>query len=510
MKIQKVFRSLMVQALALAILLIGICVNPSRSYMIDSLPKVDNISLPGANGATNNTVFAFDRYAIVAPFGPSSDSAIAEGDDLDKFDNNIIYLFDTKRPDSGPKTGKLNNCYFPTKVAFDAGSGTVFVRGTEYVKVGPGEFEAHEVLVHIRLQLGNDEKPVFDPDGAVPIRIQGRFGETTEDAPNDFAIGQGGKILVFTNGYTIFTYDLVSGDVYPVGIDNRSNNVVTYLSVDESNTLVVATSARIEENESEVNFTSDLYFYKLERDGSVNLLRHISPKIFGEGIFLSAGSNSAVSIDPNLGTAEYGYFTTNDGSVWQVDLRIKDELAGIERITLIPEFAQAAGAEPGPVFTKYERSKKLLTVVKQGGFGKIRRPTFVERSGRIRRPTFTQYDGPAAIAMVQLSKKNRVTGQRVFDKLFGKEYRISNLVAGQGAVGLIATYSGLVFAVDSSVSLDRASISFIGELGSRIEYIAYNTGRQSLTAISSYGYDDENQTMIPGSVLFAKIPLSSD
>ena len=506
MKIQKVFRSLIVQALVLAVLLIGLCANPSRSYMIDSLPKIDNVSLPGAHGGTNNTVFVFDRYAIVAPFGTSKN--IGDEESLDNLDNNLIYLYDTKKPDSSPKTGNLNNCYFPTKVAFDAGTGTAFVRGTEYVKVGPGEFEAHEVLVHIRLNLEADGKPAFDPDGAVPIRIKGRVGDTTDDAPIDFVIGQSGKLLVFTNGYTIFTYDLVSGDVYPVGIDNRSNNVVTSLQIDEfSNTLIVATSARVAEP---LSFTSDLYFYKLEKDGSVNLLRHVSPKIFGEGIFLSAGSNAVVSWDPNLGIVEYGYFTTNDGSVWQVDLRIADENAGIERITLLPEFAQAEGAEPGPVFTKYERAKKLLTIVKQGGFGKIRRPTYVERQGRIRRPTYTEYEGTSAIAFVQLSKKNRVVGQRVFDKLFGKEFRISNLVAGQGSIGLIATYSGLVFAVDSSVSLDRASVNFIGELGPRIENIAYNTSRQSLTAISSYILDDENQTMLPGSVLFAKIPLNSD
>jgi hypothetical protein len=509
MKIQKVFKSLIIQATVLAMLLIGLCAIPSSSYMIDSLPKIDNISLPGAHGATNNTVFVFDRYSIVAPFGPSGD--IGDGDDLSKFDNNLIYLFDTKKPESSPKTGKLNNCYFPTKVAFDAGSGTVFVRGTEYVEVGAGQYEAREVLVHIRLNLEADGKPAFDPDGAVPIRIPGRFKDYTEDAPSDFAIGQGGKILVFTNGYAIFTYDIVSGDVYPVGIDNKADNVITYLDIDEaSNTLMVGTSARIELLEGVVKFTSDLYFYKLERDGSVNLIRHLSPDSFGDGIYLSAGSNAAISWDPNLGIVEFGYFTTSDGAVCQIDLRSKDDRVAIERLTLLPEFAQQLAVEPGPVFTKFDRSKKLLTIVKQGGFGKIRRPTFVERAGRIRRPTFTQFEGSAVIGLVQLSKKNRVVGQRIFDKPFGKEFRISNLVAGQGSIGLISTYSGLVFTLDSSVSLDRASVNFIGELGPRIDYIAYNASRQSLMAISSYSLNDENQTMLPGSIMFARIPLSTD
>ena len=508
MKIQKVFRSLIVQASMLAMLFTGLCAIPSRSYMIDSLPKIDNITLPGAYGVTNNTVFVFDRYAIVAPFGPSGD--IGDGGDLSKLDNNLIYLFDTKRPDSSPKIGNLNNCYFPTKIYYDAGTETVFVRGTEYVQVVPSQYESREVLVHIRLNLDATGKPAFDPDGAVPIRIKGRDSDYTEDAPIDFALGHGGNILVFTNGSLIFTYDVLKGDFYPVVIDLNPENVISYLDIDESNTLTVATSRRIEGREGEVKYTSDLYFYNLGKEGAVNLIRHLSPESFGEGIFLSAGSNAVVSWDPNTGAVEYGYFMTNDGSLCQVDLKNRDARSVIERIALLPEFAQSGDAEPGPVSVKFDRAKKLVTIVKQGGFSKIRRPTFVERSGRIRRPTFTQFDSPAVIGLVQLSKKNRVVGQRVFDKLFGKEYRISNLVSGQGAVGLVSTYSGLVFAVDSSVSLDRASVNFIGELGPRIDYIAYNPSRQSLMAISSYRLDEENQTLTPGSVLFAKIPLSSD
>jgi hypothetical protein len=508
MKIQKIFRSLIAQASVLAILLIGLCAVPSRSYMIDSLPKIDNISLPGAHGATNNTVFVFDRYAIVAPFGPSGD--IGDGSDLSKFDNNLIYLFDTKKPESSPKIGKLNECYFPTKIVFDAGSGTVFVRGTEYVEVDPGQFESREILVHIRLNLEADGKPAFDPDGAVPIRIKGRDTDYATDAPIDFALGHDGNILVFTNGSLIFTYDVLKGDFYPVIIDLNPENVISHLDIDQaSNTLIVATSRRIEGREGGVKYTSDLYFYTLEKSGTVNLIRHLSPESFGEGLFLSAGSNAVISWDPNAETVEYGYFMTNDGAVCQVDLRANG--AGvIERIAMLPELAQAEDLEPGPVSVKYDRAKRLLTIVKQGGFWRIRRPTYVERGGRIRRPTYTQFEGSSAIALVQLNKKNRLVGQKVFDRVFGKEYRISNLVAGQGAVGLISTYSGLVFAVDTSVSLDRASVNFIGELGPRIDYIAYNTGRQSLMAISSYRLDDENQTTAPGSILFAKIPLNSD
>ncbi len=351
MRIQKVFRSLVVQASVLAMLLIGFCAIPSMSYMLDTIPKIENVSLPGAYGATNNTAFVLDRYSIVAPFGPSTN--IDEVTNLSQLDNNQIYLYDTKKPESSPKIGRLNNCYFPTKLVFDAGSNTVFVRGTEYVEVGSGSglFESHEVLVHIRLNLEADGKPGFDPDGAVPIRIRGVNRDVTEDAPDQFVLGHGGNILVFTNGSLIFTYDVLKGDFYPVVIDNiNPGNIVSYLGIDEtSNTLTVATSRRIEGSEGAVSFTSDLYFYQLAKDGTVNLIRHLSPENFGEGIFLSAGSNAVVSWDPNTATVEYGYFMTNDGSVCVVDLKNKDGNAVIERAAVMPEFAQSGDVEPGPV-----------------------------------------------------------------------------------------------------------------------------------------------------------------
>lgn len=509
MKIQKVFRSLIAQASVLAILLISLCAVPSRSYLTDTLPS-DNVSLPGVHGATNNTVYAFDRYILAAPFAPSGN--INDGSDIRDFDNHFLYLFDTKKPESSPKFIDLKICYFPTKVIFDENNGNVFVRGTEFVEVGPGQYETREVIVHTHLNLESDGRPAFAPDNPVPIRIKGNGTEYAADAPIDFALGHSGRILVFTNGSSIFTYDVVKGDFYPVVIDYSIDNVISFLDIDEaSNTLIVATSKRIEGIEGGVKFTSELYFYKLEKDGTVNSIKRLLPVEFGEGIFLSAGSNAAISWDPNTETPEYGYFVTNDGALCQVDLRTKNIPGVIERVALLPELAQAEGLEPGPVTVNYERGKRLLTVVKRGTFWNIRRPSFIERSGRIRRPSFSQFEGSAAIALVQFNKKNRIVGQRVFDKVFGKENRISNLVAGQTGIALVATHSGMLFALDTTTgTIDRAEVNQIGEIGSRIDYIAYNAGRQNLAAVSSCHLEEGNPEMVPGSLLFARVPLKAD
>ena len=161
MKTQKILRSLIAQASVLMVLLIGLCATPSKSSLQDRLPS-DNVSLPGVHGATNNTVHAFDRYVIVAPFAPTGD--IGDGSDLSKFDNHYLYLFDTKKPENGPRLADLKVCYFPTKVKFDPNTGNVFVRGTEFIDVGGGQFEAREVLVHAHLNLESDGKPAFDTD----------------------------------------------------------------------------------------------------------------------------------------------------------------------------------------------------------------------------------------------------------------------------------------------------------------------------------------------------------
>ncbi|HJQ68136.1 MAG TPA: hypothetical protein VKA70_04155 [Blastocatellia bacterium] len=509
MKNKKVLRSLIAQASVLAILLVGLCAAPSKSSLTDSMPS-DQVTLPGVHGAANNTVYARDRYIIVAPFAPSVD--IGEGDDLAKLDNHFLYLFDTRKPGSQPKFTDLK-IHFPTKVVFDPETGNVFVHGTEFVEVGPGQFETRAVIAHTHLNFEADGKPSFGLDSVVPIHIPGLGSEFASEAPTDIALAYGGRILVFTNGHSVFTYNVSNGAIYSVGIDSKPDNKVSFLDIDEvSNTVIAATSRRIEGAEGGVKYTSDLYFIRLDKDGTLNTIKRLLPEHFGEGVFLSAGSNAAVSSDPITGAPEFGYFVTNNGGVCQVDLRAREESTTgvLEQIALLPEMAQDEGLEPGPVSVRFDRSRKMITVVKQGGFLRIRIPSFVERGGRIRIPSFTQFPGSASIAVIQLNKKNRVIGQRIFDRPFGKENRISNMVAGQSGVGLISTHSGRIFAVDTSVSLDRVGVNPVGEMGSRIDRIAYSAGRQSLTAIVSYTVNGDSQGMLPGSILFAKVTLNAD
>src|SRR5438876_12376173 len=59
-----------------------------------------SVNLGGVTGVANNTVLAFDRFLLVAPFWPSA--GVDDNGDLDltKLDNKFLYVVDTKKPNS--------------------------------------------------------------------------------------------------------------------------------------------------------------------------------------------------------------------------------------------------------------------------------------------------------------------------------------------------------------------------------------------------------------------------
>src|SRR6185503_18195589 len=115
-------RSMRIVIVLLALLLAYGAVSYSpQAATPDNLHSVD---LGGVTGTTNNTVLAYGRYVLIAPFWPST--GIAENGDIDPslLDNDSVYMIDTKKPDSPPIRKRLKSLdsktvYFPSKVAFD-------------------------------------------------------------------------------------------------------------------------------------------------------------------------------------------------------------------------------------------------------------------------------------------------------------------------------------------------------------------------------------------------------
>ena len=69
----------------------------------------------------------------------------------------------------------------------------------------------------------------------------------------------------------------------------------------------------------------------------------------------------------------------------------------------------------------------------------------------------------------------------------------------------MATYSGNLFTRDTSAGVDKASISLLGQIGSRVDDISYLESRDSFVALSSYETNGtEQQITSPGSLIFSK------
>src|SRR5215813_6653472 len=96
----KAIQSMRIVVVLLALLL----VYGTVSYSLRAASSIPIYSVPlgGVTGATNNTVLAYGRFLLVAPYWPSQ--GVADNGDLDisALDNNIIYVLDTKKPDSTP------------------------------------------------------------------------------------------------------------------------------------------------------------------------------------------------------------------------------------------------------------------------------------------------------------------------------------------------------------------------------------------------------------------------
>src|SRR3989442_5611900 len=70
--------------------------------------RLVTIGLGGVTGATNNTILAYGRYVLIAPFWPST--GLAENGDLDfsRLDNHSLYVIDTRKPDATPLSMDLS------------------------------------------------------------------------------------------------------------------------------------------------------------------------------------------------------------------------------------------------------------------------------------------------------------------------------------------------------------------------------------------------------------------
>lgn len=478
-----------------------------------SLPTY-SIPLAGVTGTTNNTVLAFDRFVLVAPFWPSK--GVAENGELDlqQLDNSFIYVIDTKKPNSTPiakeltardsKLGVSKTVYFPSKVVFDPQSSNVYVRGTRFEEKD-GEEIAIDVIAYVHLNLDDNGKPVFDST-VVPIDIQGVTTPYTGEAPLDFAFSSNGSLMVFTNGASVFSYNLDHGYLYGVGIVPESeynvNDSISFLDVDPATNIVtVFWNHKTVSKENLSSVSSEISFYKLGEDGTFALLKRAYSDQLPEGASVTNGSNVAIVSD---GDSQIALFATSDGSLCSIDLRDDDVSATVKRMYTFPELAQTSPDDSNPLLIQYDSARRLIGIVKPGFTVQISRPLNGRRA-RISRPLNIASAAPV-LAVAKLNKKGKVGSTTAFTQDFANEGGLSNLVRLQDSQWLIATYLGNLYSVDIASDLEDSTLGLVGQLGSNVSRIDYYAERSSVVAINSFTIGEDGLAVeSPGALVLGRM-----
>lgn len=481
-----------------------------------SLPTY-SVELGGITGTTNNTVLAYGRFVLVAPFWPTA--GVDENGELDltQLDNSFIYVIDTKKPNNQPlakeltawdsKLGAAKTVYFPTRLVFDSQSNNVYVRGTRFEEKD-GEVTPVDVIGYVHVNLDDNGKPVFDTT-VVLIDIQGVSNPFTSEAPLDFGFGANGGLMVFTNGASVFSYNLEQGYLYGVGIvpesEYSTDDSISFLDVDPAtNVVTVCWNRKVVSKDGVASVSSEISFYRLGEDGTFEILKRVYADQLPEGAALANGSNIAVVSD---GDSEFALFATNDGSLCTVDLRSDGVQATVKRLYNFPELARASDTDTSPLLTQYDLAKRTIGIVKPGFTAQISRPTNGKK-GRISRPTNLHITSEAApvLVMARLGKKNRVVSSSSFSEDFKGEGGLTNFVSGENSQWLISTYSGNLYSVDVASDLPESTLTLAGQVGSRVERIDYYANRSTIVAINSFTLEGDGMRLAsPGSMVVGRM-----
>ena len=488
-------------------------------------PRADAINLsyvelPGANGGQNNVVFAFERYVLIAPYAPTG--PVEENGDLSQLDNHYLYVVDTKKPSvvltkdltalassTSPRT-----IYYPTKLAFDPTTQTAFLRGTRFEEKD-GEIRGIEVISYVRLNLGDNGKPVIDPT-VISFDIEGVGGESSADAPADLALGRNGNYLVFTNGASLFTYRLDQGYIYKVDLVHPSeygaDNAISYLAIDkDTNVLSVYSNKKTVDEEGTEHDQSEISFYRLEDDGSLTLLKRAYSEDLPGGAALTPGSNVVVYADLEKPDLQHALFVTSDGSLCQVDLSTDGLSAVVRQLAIFPELAKQDQDDDGPRLVKYDASKRVVGIVSQGYTAQIARPANGKR-GRIARPANLHVlTSQPVVAVAKFGKKSKVTSRNVFSDDFVDQGGLSALLyLADNGEWLTSSYSGNLYSIAALGDFEKSRPQLIAEIAPRIERLDYLASRDSLVAVQSCAADDDGLRLTePGSVAIGKV-ISAD
>ncbi|HMG33881.1 MAG TPA: hypothetical protein VKM94_08085 [Blastocatellia bacterium] len=507
-----------IRGLAAALLLFSTLV-PSPFAANTSSVKSVVVELPGVTGLGNNTAFAFNRFVLVAPYAPKG--VVQDDGDLSQLDNRFLYVLDTKKSNGNPVQVELkffdpndspaSRIYYPSKIAFEPTTSTLFIRGTKFVQTDDG-YSPVEVIAYTHLTLDDSGKPLADPY-VTPIDILGVGTDTCEEAPLDFGVSQNGKYLVFTNGADLFTYDVHQGYTYRVEIVHPDKfslekSSISYLDIDQATNIL---SVVWNQKSDGGSVSSEISFYKVLDDGVLNLSKRVFAGTFPEDVFLTQGSN--ILLTRTQTGPDSAWLLTNDGTLYQIDLKSDDVQADLKPVQTFSDLAQT-GENQAPNIIRYDPDQRTIIVVQQGYSVQIGRPSNGRKHGIGRPSNGHTLLSAGRLAFVRLNRKSKVTGSSLITRDFADEGGLSNPAPGP-ATGqwYIATYAGSLLLITIPDDIGSVSATQVGSVGARTERISYLDARSNVVSVNSFETDESGFVGLPGSVEFGKVvdasPLSA-
>lgn len=497
------------------LVLVGL-ISPSYSWVDKSAFQAEATEVPGL-ADTNNVQFAFGRFIITAPYAPTT--PITTDTSLADLDNKWLYVFDAKRVNSEPSKYDLGDCYYPTRVFFDEESSNVFIRCTQVIEKANGDLETRAVIKYLHLNLGENGKPLFGSSAQI-IPIPGVGTEFADDAPNDLLIDK--DIFLFTNGASIFTFSLLKGIIYRVDFISPKDfdlyqNAITYFGLDKnSDTVTIVTNKKEQSEDQTWKHSSELYFYKVNSDGTIDQLNRVKPDSFPEGVSLPAGSHVAINWDGELKDEGFAYFVGSDGNLYQATWYKGNEVFGsLERLASFEALRQENGENLSSVNTYFNKDSKTFEILKNGFTSYIHRPLNGSgggRIGKIHRPLNLRLSvGTSAFALAQVGKKNKVVNQTVFTDAFADQGGLLNLFSDDQGNRYLSTYSGNIYELRNAQEVNSASVNLLGRLGERLGSVTYFAAREDFVATNSLEADASGDAILaPGSLLLAKRTVANN
>lgn len=510
-------RALVVLMVVLVLTLSVISVTAEDSEPTGPVKAVFTVPMPGVSSELNNIVET-SAGILVAPFAPFGltveDLEEKEFFKLPKLDNHFLYLINPEDPLATPKSIDLG-CYWPTKLHFDEATRTAFVRGTAYLSAEEGgDPYPAEVIAYIHVS----DKGEFDPRVlTIPIKAVGDADPTalfvsTEEkwassAPDEFVLGRQGKFVIFTNGASIYSFSTVEGyvnrsELIPASEYSLDNSITSLDINDESNTVVVVVSQKTQKKGNWKNL-SDLYFFRLNENGSFELITKVGRESLPDKIALAPGDTVAMSVDLGSGSPDFAFAVTNDGTLYRIS--ISD--GAVKPIAFFPELATGDGEQRAPRSVTYDPLSRSVGIVEHGRRLQISRPAFGRkgRNGKVSRSfALNRVLESPAVAVAQIGNKGKVSSSTVIVDFGIASDSVSNLAFDEEARGLFATSTGRLF----SIEVASGALSQVAELGVGVDSITYNVAGLRLAGIKSFAVDEATGEFIDvrdGAVVIAQL-----